>query len=719
MPLSDSITAETTARYRERQQLREEMDQHIKEQGVLAANDPQLVAERLARLHADPAVLPSLARTRGIVGPPSEPLPRIPLPESLERVMGANDMVGIRFLEEGVRVGRAVARVHIRSGMGDRGFGTGFLVSPRLFLTNHHVIESADTALASKAEFNYERGLTDAMLPSEMFAFDPGAFFHTNPQLDYTLVAIGHPVGLLSFGWLQLISTGGKLMVGEKVNIIQHPNGEPKQIAIRDNKVIDELELFIHYRSDTAPGSSGAPVFNDQWELVALHHSGVPDIDPETGRQRANGGGLWDPSMGEHRAAWLANEGVRVSKLVADLELNETQERLSDAQRVMLEEMLDATPPPALLASPDSPRPAPVVAAPPPPQPPGGEAAAAGAAASGAVATWTIPLQVSIQLGSASVQMQPPAGVSAAPFPAPPAITPEEWLFFRPRPKPLPPPRFSLQALRRPGFQWEAALSLAMASQLAYLSDDDVRDTARSWGFDQCVPLSAGPAQCFVASTDDLVMVSFRGTESTADWLSNLNVIAVDTDAYGTVHAGFFNQFTALRGEIEQIFRSRPQRPVLITGHSLGGALALLGAATWVEAEPLQGLYTYGQPMVGKADFVRSVRRRLLDRYYRFVNDSDVVPRVPPGYRHSGQLYHFDARGGLKSQPPAQAFREAFPVPIESDSSQGDALTTEQFRALQAELRQLGTTRGSQEGFFTLISDHDMDKYIQKVQMQT
>jgi hypothetical protein len=156
----------------------------------------------------------------------------------------------------------------------------------------------------------------------------------------------------------------------------------------------------------------------------------------------------------------------------------------------------------------------------------------------------------------------------------------------------------------------------------------------------------------------------------------------------------------------------------MITGHSLGGALALLAAATWVDGEPVQGVYTYGQPMVGKADFVSSVRRRLLDRYFRFVNDSDVVPRVPPGYRHSGQLYHFDARGDLKSQPAAHAFRESFPFPVESDTSEADALTTDQFMALQAELRQRGTLPAAQEGFFTLVSDHDMEKYIGKVQMQ-
>ena len=65
------------------------------------------------------------------------------------------------------------------------------------------------------------------------------------------------------------------MIKGEYVNIVQHPNGEPKQLALRENQLVDVLENFLHYQTDTAPGSSGSPVFSDEWEVVALHHSGV------------------------------------------------------------------------------------------------------------------------------------------------------------------------------------------------------------------------------------------------------------------------------------------------------------------------------------------------------------------------------------------------------------------------------------------------------------
>ena len=187
---------------------------------------------------------------------------------------------------------------------------------------------------------------------------------------------------------------------------------------------------------------------------------------------------------------------------------------------------------------------------------------------------------------------------------------------------------------------------------------------------------------------------------------------------FGTVHSGFYQQFTALQPRIENPLRSRPNRPLLITGHSLGGAIAILAAATWVDQHPLLGLHTYGQPMAGKATFIRYVRSRFLDRYFRFVNDSDVVPRVPPGYRHTGLLYHFDARGGLKSRPPQIISRESALAAVEADTDQEPALTTEEFNFLQNQLRLQQDTVQAQEGVFTMFSDHSLDKYIEKIQQQ-
>ncbi|MFJ1567897.1 trypsin-like serine peptidase [Streptomyces erythrochromogenes] len=96
-----------------------------------------------------------------------------------------------------------------------------------------------------------------------------------------------------TFGSLPLKEAQGKAVIGELVSIIQHPNGEPKQLALRDDQIVDVLDDFVHYSADTARGSSGAPVFNDQWEVVALHHAavGVPArLLGARGRPRTHGG---------------------------------------------------------------------------------------------------------------------------------------------------------------------------------------------------------------------------------------------------------------------------------------------------------------------------------------------------------------------------------------------------------------------------------------------
>jgi endonuclease G len=67
---------------------------------------------------------------------------------------------------------------------------------------------------------------------------------------------------------------------GEYLTIIQHPSGGDKQIALRENQLLKIDTHTLWYRTDTSPGSSGSPVFNDVWQVVALHHSGVPKKMP-------------------------------------------------------------------------------------------------------------------------------------------------------------------------------------------------------------------------------------------------------------------------------------------------------------------------------------------------------------------------------------------------------------------------------------------------------
>lgn len=389
--LLDELEA-TIERYEERTSERAETKRVLAERGILYADDPQRVTKRLERLNSDWTLATALAETPAVASSGRSLDEELP-PESfgadllgLERLMGRNDLIDVGFLERGYLVSRSVGRITVRTGGGGGAYGTGFLISPRLLLTNNHVLQGPEQASRSYVEFNYQAGLDGLPLEPVAFALAPAELFVTDPELDFSVVAVQPQSAggdaLDRFGFLRLIEQEGKLVLGELVNVIQHPNGEPKQLALRENEVVDLLELFVHYETDTSPGSSGSPVLNDQWEVVALHHSGVPKTD-DTGAFLAIDGTRWTPDMGEHRLAWKANEGVRISRVLRRLREHD----LTGAAADLRAQVFEAAPA------------APIGMA-------GSSAAAAiqalGAPAARATARLTVPLEITISLGTAS-----------------------------------------------------------------------------------------------------------------------------------------------------------------------------------------------------------------------------------------------------------------------------------------------------------------------------
>jgi endonuclease G len=288
----------------------------------------------------------------------------------LERVINTPDFVDVRWLEGGTRSSRAVARVDIRDHAGRvTGFGTGSMVTPRLLLTNHHVLPDADTAAASEIEFNFEDGVDGQPLRPRLFGLDPAAFFLADEGLDFALVAVhSSPQELAQFGFNRTIGAEGKAIAGDFVTIVQHPEGQKKQVALRDNRIVDVFDEFLHYEADTQPGSSGSPVFNDQWELVALHHASVPA--PE------------HPELGK-----FVNEGIRISRLLAFIGAQD----YTDQQRALVSDLLGIGQSPALAAAPGAPA---AIRTGPAPSGPGSEGVTAAQ-----VASVTVPLQITITAG--------------------------------------------------------------------------------------------------------------------------------------------------------------------------------------------------------------------------------------------------------------------------------------------------------------------------------
>lgn len=243
---------------------------------------------------------------------------------AMERIINQSDLFPIAHLQAGLDVSKAVCRISIRSQSGQlESYGTGFLVAPNLLLTNNHVLETSEAAMYAVAEFNYEDDVH--FMPRDIISFrlDPEALFITDEALDFTLVAVEennqHAIPLTDFGYLPLLPKPGKILEGEYVTIIQHPNGGPKAITIRENEVKFISSDFVHYVSDTEPGSSGSPVFNDQWVVVALHHAGIPDPN--------------DPTK------WIANEGIRISSIIQHL--SEARSSLEEEHsRELLDQLL-------------------------------------------------------------------------------------------------------------------------------------------------------------------------------------------------------------------------------------------------------------------------------------------------------------------------------------------------------------------------------------------
>jgi endonuclease G len=243
-----------------------------------------------------------------------------------ERIIDGNDLFPIAYLQTGMDASSSVCRINLRNSRGQTlGYGTGFLVSPSLILTNNHVLENKEAALYSLAEFNYEDDENFQPLPVVSFRLDPDKFFLTDERLDFSLVGVKevatNGIRIADFGFLPLLAQKGKILEGEYVSAIQHPKGGPKAVTIRENEVRFLSTDYIHYITDTEPGSSGSPVFNDQWVVVALHHAGVPDPN--------------------NSMKWIANEGIQISSIVDYLKAQ--RDLLDSGAQNLLDELLTRT----------------------------------------------------------------------------------------------------------------------------------------------------------------------------------------------------------------------------------------------------------------------------------------------------------------------------------------------------------------------------------------
>lgn len=583
----------------------------------------------------------------------------------------------------------AVGRVEVENHPTMSWIGTGWLVDDDVIVTNRHVADKfgtqgangfifrrgntiAPSRMAARIDFREERDTTE---PNEFQVLD---ILHIEddegPDIAFLKVADTSAAGLRLAGKIRLADERPE--ANQFVATIGYPAADSR---VPDQPLVHRIFGDVYNVKRMAPGQ-----LLDPRDDLILHdcstlggNSGSPIVDLHTGT-----------AVGLHFSGLFLQENRGVSAAVV-------RDRLEKLRRGSLHPMPRVETQPVVTTRQSGP---------------------AGSEQTIRLDV-TIPIEITVRVGGAVVGASGP----------PPGERLVESAVDQAR------AQFDLASLRRDGFSWTSALAMATASQLAYHVEPTVRPMVIDrWGCDSCDLFSTEDTDGFVAGGADAAFVAFRGTSSTPDWLRNLDLAGVNRP-YGRIHGGFFKAFDIVQAEVRRSLdrMNAAGKKIWLTGHSLGGALATVAAAELADSYTIAGIYTYGMPRVGNRAFQEFFATRYAGKLYRFVNNRDIVPRVPPTYRHVGQLFFFDGQGRY-----AADVTESIGL---ADGPEPEPLTEEEFEQLQADLtRNQGQTeslpptngmRGdtvaeqpvldeSLEGIFPSVSDHAIARYISLIQRQ-
>lgn len=275
------------------------------------------------------------------------------------------------------------------------------------------------------------------------------------------------------------------------------------------------------------------------------------------------------------------------------------------------------------------------------------------------------------------------------------------------------------------GFKSGNALLLAQLCNAAYLDQAPAQKATEQLGLPGFIWIDLTDhftdLYAIAAGGPGFAVIAFRGTKNLVDWMTDLQATPVSFPwiftsgpDVGDIHAGFGHALVDAWGQIKDaignlipspdIAPDMPKQATLwLTGHSLGGALAVLAGAAfsmWSGApiRSVNGIYTFGQPRVGLFSFCGNYDHLLSTKTFRFVNNQDLVPRVPFrgfDYADVGQMIHFDNRGTPQLQ-----------------SSQWSSFLSRSLQSFDEFFNIAGHTQSD-------VHDHSMDGYQQLVQSQT
>lgn len=209
----------------------------------------------------------------------------------------------------------------------------------------------------------------------------------------------------------------------------------------------------------------------------------------------------------------------------------------------------------------------------------------------------------------------------------------------------------------RAAYSDRTAWLMARCAALAYVKfetghESQLRELLKELGLNFLCGFNRGGTQAYLASSERFAVLSFRGTEKDyRDILTDIDIRFYHDKSGARIADGFSKAYALVQDDIAAAVGTLSlSLPLYITGHSLGGALAVIASMNIHPSDRIAACYTYGCPRFGNAEFVSLLCEVPV---YRLVHYSDIVPRVPFGfgYRQVGDLRYIKRRGSLVQNP--------------------------------------------------------------------
>lgn len=222
---------------------------------------------------------------------------------------------------------------------------------------------------------------------------------------------------------------------------------------------------------------------------------------------------------------------------------------------------------------------------------------------------------------------------------------------------------------------------MAKLAAFAYLDGKQAKPKMKALGYTGHKFFENDGAQCHAVWNKEEYVLAFRGTEpdEISDVLADLKAWPAGAMTHGKVHTGFKDEVDKLWNDLVSHYAKHAEKRFMITGHSLGAAMATIATSRFEEYTNVHQLTTFGSPRVGTRKFVKNISTP----HWRFVNNNDIVCRVPlalMGYKHHGKLQYINFYGNVRKMTGWQLIKDRW--------------------------------RGMRSGILDSVADHGMPNYV-------